>query len=127
MNADLLPVLHLRRQAATYGWRLAAVTGPRHARTYRYERVDEDGVHKVYVRPGWVPPPGGDWSEHRSLRVVSHASDGFLKIEHVGELQAVGILRAYFGWPPADSVAWPPRSRALVPVGVYAATGGRAT
>ncbi len=99
MTPEMLPVLHLRRQAASFGWRLAKASGSRHDRMFAYERVDEDGTHRVWVDAGYWPKPGEEWgTSYRSASFRSEAGDGFLAFEHVSEQQAVGIVRAYFGW-----------------------------
>ncbi len=99
MTPEMLDVLRLRRQAAQFGWRLAAVDGGHTNRRLRYERVHADGVHTAWVSPGHVPGVGESWDAYRSTVVESTAGDGYLKIAHVGERQAVAIIRAYFGWP----------------------------
>jgi hypothetical protein len=98
MNAEMLPVLHLRRQAATYGWQFL---GRRPDNVFVYCRVDEDGTHEASVDPGRVPAAGEDWSHYRSLRCTVRSSDGWLQFAHTSVGQAVRMLRGYAGWPAA--------------------------
>lgn len=95
VTPEMLPVLQLRRQAASHGWRFA---GSNSDGTFFYRREDEDGVHQFQVDPGYCPPRGEDFSAYRSGSGWAHTTDGDVMFAHVSVAQAVAILRGFAGW-----------------------------
>ena len=98
MNADMLPALHLLRDARRHGWRLATVRGPRANRSVLFERRDDDGRHWVEFELGYLPRPGENFVEHyRSPSFVVNTTDGELRGAHMSVAQMVDVLRAFSG------------------------------
>ena len=91
MDAEMLPILALRRDASAHGWRC---TGLNSEGTYFYRRVDEDGKHEAFVSIKRVP--GVKW--YRDITVWVESTDGRLWFQHCGIAQTVGMLRAYSGY-----------------------------
>lgn len=113
MNADLIAVLNLRRQAAALGWRLAARTRLGKEVVFRFERDDELDGGYLHIRSGW-------WhgvNDNAPTRIAVNTPGGFLVMEHVSAAQAVWVVRALFGWDRDVDAVWPPRSKTLVLVG----------
>lgn len=91
----MLPVLHLRREAATYGWRFAGANSEGY---FFYRRTDEDGDHQLIVYRGYLPKRDESFEKYESGSFHARTSDGEVWGKHMGVRQAVGILRAYAGY-----------------------------
>ncbi len=96
ISAEMLPVLHLRRQAATYGWRF---TGANTEGYFFYRRTDEDGNHELHVYRGYLPKRGESFEKYESATFHARTSDGELYGNHMAIRQIVGALRVYAGYP----------------------------
>lgn len=98
MKAEMLPALHLLRDARRYGWKLSERAGDRRSRFVTFERHDEDGRHWVRFDIGCLPEPGEDFfTSYRSPSFFLNTTDGELQGAHLSVRQTVAILRAYSG------------------------------
>lgn len=107
MNADLIAVLNLRRQAAALGWRLAARRDAGKEVTFRFEHIYLDGYIKVYS--GW-------WrsiEDCAPTRVVVNAAV-FMILEKASADRAAAVIPSLLGWDTDVDSVWPPRPQPLI-------------
>jgi hypothetical protein len=98
VNADMLPALHLLRDASRHGWRLARIAGPADFRFVEFERHDDDGRHWVRFDLGYLPKPGERFVQnYRSPSFVANTTDGELRGAHMSVRQMADVLRAFSG------------------------------